>query len=298
MYYYVITRTLILFYSITRNLSRYYVYLYSAARRLKLLAKTNIFVMLLSIVCLIMIKLRLNAMDLNKRSQPKEPMCNNAESKLIISGGFKMIVKKLSLGILGTNCYILYDDEKNALIIDPGSEAEVIKKVIQDENLNPKAILLTHAHFDHIGAVDTIRKDYGIDVYIHEREAGWLNDPNLNRSALSLGDPILTDPPEKLVHTGRMQLSAFTFDVLHTPGHSPGSVSYVFNNHHFIISGDVLFQRGVGRTDLPEGSMQELQNSIRQKLYQLPDHYTVYPGHGDPTTIGDEKQLNPFVPEV
>lgn len=222
----------------------------------------------------------------------------NAEVSLIISGGYKMNVKKMSLGILGTNCYIVYDDEKNALIIDPGSEAEVINSFIQNENLNPQAILLTHAHFDHIGAVDTLRKEYKLEVYLHEEEAQWLVDPNLNRSAHSLGEPIQTSPPEQIVRIGHMQISTFTFDVLHTPGHSPGSVSYVFHDHQFIISGDVLFQRGVGRTDLPQGSLDKLRSSIRLTLYELPDHFTVYPGHGEPTTIGDEKQLNPFVPEI
>lgn len=211
-----------------------------------------------------------------------------------------MKIKKLSLGLLGTNCYILFDDQQNALIVDPGSEAEVISQLIEEENLTPQAILLTHAHYDHIGAVDQIRKQYKINVYLHEREAVWLTDPMLNRSAISMKDAIITDPPEHLLNekTPSLNISTFSCSVIHTPGHSPGSVSYIFDQHDLIISGDVLFHRGVGRTDLPEGSFEELQHSLREKLYQLPDHYIVYPGHGEPTTIGEEKQLNPFVPAI
>lgn len=209
-----------------------------------------------------------------------------------------MKIKKLSLGMLGTNCYILYDDEKNALIVDPGSEPDVIKQFIYDEQLTPHAILLTHAHFDHIGAVDAIRKAFNIAVYMHEQEANWLTDPNLNRSAISMNQPIVTDPPEHTFKsdTDTLEISTFSCSVIHTPGHSPGSVSYIFAEHACIVSGDVLFRRGVGRTDLPGGSFAVLQHSLREKLYSLPDHYTVYPGHGEPTTIGEEKQLNPFVP--
>lgn len=201
----------------------------------------------------------------------------------------------MSLGDLGTNCYILYDS-KNALIIDPGGEAEKIIDWLTKTNIEPQAILLTHAHFDHIGGVDMLRSHYNIDVYLHSEEADWLGDPNLNRSTGFMRKEVRTSPPEHLLEEGPMRLSSFEFDVIHTPGHSPGSVSFVFRDQGFVISGDVLFQRGIGRTDLPGGDLKQLVHSIRNRLYLLDDTFIAYPGHGPATKIGVEKQLNPFVP--
>lgn len=202
----------------------------------------------------------------------------------------------MSLGELGTNCYILYVNQ-NALIIDPGGEADKVISWLEAESIKPKAILLTHAHFDHIGAVHTLRTHYNIDVYLHAEEADWLGDPELNRSTGFLREEVRTDPPNHLLKAEHMHLDGFEFDVIHTPGHSPGSVSFVFADHGFVVSGDVLFQRGIGRTDLPGGDLSVLVDSVRNKLYKLEDTVTVYPGHGPKTKIGDEKRLNPFVSE-
>jgi len=207
-----------------------------------------------------------------------------------------MQIKQMSLGDLGTNCYILYVNQ-NALIIDPGGEPDKIISWLEAESIEPKAILLTHAHFDHIGAVHTLRTHYHIDVYLHAEEADWLGDPELNRSTGFLRAEVRTDPPNHLLKAEHMHLYDFEFDVIHTPGHSPGSVSFVFADHGFVVSGDVLFQRGIGRTDLPGGDLSVLVDSVRNKLYKLEDTVTVYPGHGPKTKIGDEKRLNPFVPE-
>lgn len=201
----------------------------------------------------------------------------------------------MSLGELGTNCYIVYRHNK-ALIIDPGGEEQKIINFLEKKNLNPQAILLTHAHFDHIGGVDALRAHYNIDVYLHEAEAHWLEEPQLNRSTAFMRKEVITQPPEYFLNPGTMNLSSFQFEILHTPGHSPGSVSFVFSDYEFVISGDVIFKQGIGRTDLPGGSMKELENSIRKKLYQLTDSYTIYPGHGLQTSIGEEKSNNPFVP--
>lgn len=206
-----------------------------------------------------------------------------------------MQVQSLSLGPLGTNCYII-SKEKQCVIIDPSGEPDKIIHNISESNLTPKAILLTHAHFDHIGALDTIRKKYNIEVYLHEKESEWLKNPALNRSSIFFGNEgaISTEDPEQLLSEGKIQIGAFTIDVLHTPGHSPGSVTFIFEDEPFIVSGDVLFQQGIGRTDLPEGSLEQLAQSIVTKLYSLPDDFTVYPGHGMNTTIGIEKASNPF----
>lgn len=206
-----------------------------------------------------------------------------------------MKIKRLSLGELGTNCYIVYE-EGEALIFDPGAEAKKVTQFLDTNDLQPKAILLTHAHFDHIGAVDELRRHYDLEVYLHEEEEDWLEEPALNRSTAFMRDQVVTAPPEHLLKPGRLEISRFSFEIVHTPGHSPGSVTFIFADHEFVISGDVLFQRGVGRTDLPQGSMAVLVQSIRTKLYVLPDSFTVYSGHGIPTSIGDEKLNNPFVP--
>lgn len=206
-----------------------------------------------------------------------------------------MNIKTLSLGPLGTNCYIISKNEK-CLIVDPGGDALVVKDYLKEHNLEPEAILLTHAHFDHIGAVDDLRKTYQLDVYLHENEKDWLEKPELNRSSFYFDEAsaIVTDPPEHLIEQGKMTLGPFTFEVVHTPGHSPGSVSFIFKEEKFVVSGDVLFQQGIGRTDLPGGNIEQLAASIVDVLYQLPDDFEVFPGHGPSTVIGDEKEMNPF----
>jgi len=205
-----------------------------------------------------------------------------------------MNIQGMSLGPLGANCYVV-NIGNEALIVDPGGDAEVIIRFIDEHDLKPLAILLTHAHFDHIGAVSEIRKRYHIDVYVHEKEADWLGESSLNRSLLFTGENIITEPAEHLLKAGNMQIGPFEIDVLHTPGHSPGSVSFVFHEAEKVVSGDALFFQGIGRTDLPGGDADELETSIRSQLYTLQDTYTVYPGHGPKTTIGSEKQNNPFV---
>jgi len=205
-----------------------------------------------------------------------------------------MKIKSMSLGPLGTNCYLVYDS-KDAVIFDPGGEAEKIIAFLDEQQVQPVAICLTHAHFDHIGAVDELRKHYVIDVYLHELEQSWLNEPSLNRSLAFTRKEVKTNPPECLLKPGDMKLANFQFEVIHTPGHSPGSVSFIFHEEQFMISGDVLFQQGVGRTDLPGGSTAVLMESIKNQLFTFPNNWNVYPGHGEKTTIGLEKSNNPYI---
>ncbi|WP_269412198.1 MBL fold metallo-hydrolase [Lentibacillus daqui] len=205
-----------------------------------------------------------------------------------------MKLKKMSLGPLGTNCYLIFDKERG-LIIDPGGDADQVIAFLKKEGIKPVAILLTHAHFDHIGAVDELRNHYGIDVYLHDMEADWLENPQLNGSSSFIGQEIKTKGAEQSLKPGELMISGFRFQVLHTPGHSPGSVSFVFYDEKIVFGGDALFQQGIGRTDLPGGNYQQLINSIQERLYSLDDTFTVYPGHGPKTTIGEEKRLNPFV---
>lgn len=204
-------------------------------------------------------------------------------------------IEVISLGTLQTNCYLLKgEDEHKAVIIDPGmNPAPLIRRI---EGLEIEAILLTHAHFDHIGGVDEIRKLKKCPVYVHPLESAWLTSPKLNGSLLwpNVSSPISTDPAEFDLDEGMtLRLLGLEFSVYHTPGHSPGSVSFLYEDH--VFSGDVLFHMGVGRTDLPGGREVDLYNSIRGKLFKFPDEAKVHPGHGPKTTIGYEKKNNPYV---
>lgn len=200
------------------------------------------------------------------------------------------------LGLIQTNCYVLSNENGDALIIDPGDEGVRLRKEIDKKGLKPVAILLTHAHFDHIGAVDYIRDHYSIPVYMHKEEADWLSNPNLNGSGKYADLPNVSNrAADHFIEEGTVSIGPFTFDVKHTPGHSPGSLSFVFDNDRLAIVGDTLFKESIGRTDLIGGDTQTLLNSIHSKLLSLDDDYAIYPGHGPFTFIEDEKDHNPFL---
>lgn len=203
----------------------------------------------------------------------------------------------IPLGALQTNCYILANEDRSCLIFDPGDEGKKLIEWITKKKFKPKAILLTHAHFDHIGAVDSVREFYQIPVYIHKKESEWLADPSLNGSKFFMtGQMIKIKSADVLItKEERMKVDDFEFLIYETPGHSPGSVSFYFENEGLVVSGDVLFKGGIGRTDLSGGNETVLLNSIHKKLLTLPENTIVLPGHGPQTLIEDEMAGNPFL---
>lgn len=206
-----------------------------------------------------------------------------------------LTIKQIPTGAIQENCYLIYNDV-SLLIVDPGDEAEKIKSEISKVSAKPVAIIITHAHYDHIGAVDIIRDYYDIPVYISPIEQSWLQDPELNLSGLSRHDDmddIIIRPAEfEFKNYDTYTIGDMTFKVVPTPGHSPGSVSFIFDD--FVVCGDALFKGSVGRTDLPFGDSNTLLSGIKKELFTLPDELEAYPGHGPVTTIGREKRENPF----
>ncbi|MBO5928691.1 MAG: MBL fold metallo-hydrolase [Clostridia bacterium] len=188
---------------------------------------------------------------------------------------------RLPVGSYQANCCLVFDEQKNAVVIDPGDEAPRILRVIQEHSLHVKVILLTHAHFDHILAVTAIQEATDTPLWVHEAE-----EPALADTRLSMVSFPYTLTADRLLHDGEsVTVDELSFTVLHTPGHTAGSVCYRCENTLF--SGDTLFAGGMGRTDFPGGSSRLLWNSL-EKLSHLPPHLTVVAGHGEETTIGRE----------
>ncbi len=207
-----------------------------------------------------------------------------------------MDIETFVLGPVMTNAYLIYDEEKKkGIAVDPGMGPEPLLNRIRELNLNIEAILLTHAHFDHIGGLEELRQLTGAPVYIHQEESDWLTDPQKNGSGMWPGLPPIACRPAENGLTGGETLSLLgkTFKVLHTPGHSPGSVTYVCGK--VVFSGDVLFKDSIGRTDLPGGDHATLMDSIHRHLMEMPEETRVLPGHGPETTIGREQDYNPFL---
>ncbi len=198
------------------------------------------------------------------------------------------------VGALETNCYLVYCPQTlECAVVDPGAEPQKIIHLITHHKLKPVITLNTHGHIDHIGANQDIKERYNVPLAIHRGDKEML--ANVHHSELSFFLEARESPsPDILLEEGEMiKIGQSELEVIHTPGHSPGSVSFLGDG--FILSGDTLFCGGVGRTDLPGGSWQELEQSIRNKILALPEETIVLPGHGPSTTVGQEKMSNPFV---
>ncbi len=206
-----------------------------------------------------------------------------------------MKIEKFVLSSMGTNCYLLKNEEtKELVIVDPATCPEYLIQHVKREGYEPRAILITHGHFDHVMGIDQWVKEYDIPVYLYEEEAEILADPALNLSTV-FGTSYSYQNVTTLKDKETLSVAGFCFEVIHTPGHTKGGCCYYEAEEGILISGDTLFYNSVGRSDFPTGSMSMLVNAIKERLFCLPDDVMVYPGHGSYTCIADEKQGNPFV---
>jgi hydroxyacylglutathione hydrolase len=211
-----------------------------------------------------------------------------------------MDIRMLTVGQVAENTYIFRrDDSKTALIVDPGEEAERILRTVEQLGIERiEAILLTHTHFDHVGAVAPVARATGAPVYCPELEVPVLQDIMAFVPWAGLGPYESWDPEETVAGGERLTLAGFEIDVVFTPGHSPGHVTYSVPDERVLFSGDVLFKGSVGRTDLPGGDWPTLLESIRGLVDAFPEETGVYPGHMGVTTLGSERASNPFLAEL
>ncbi len=206
-----------------------------------------------------------------------------------------ILIKIIPVGMLETNCYIVGDPASGeGIIIDPGDEFSKIAAAIDSTKLKIKYLINTHGHHDHIGADWQVKEKYGCRILIHEEDAGMLGNPLLNLSFKKDRSEVKDLQADQLLQEGDVvSAGAIKLEVIHTPGHTPGCICLLGNG--YLFTGDTLFAGAVGRTDLPGGSFEKLNNSIQTKLKPLPDTLKIYPGHGASSTIGREKRENPFM---
>jgi len=199
------------------------------------------------------------------------------------------------LGDYQTNCHIVTEKD-DCWVVDCGYSPEPMIAYLQDQSLQPSAILLTHCHADHIAGLDQLRSAIGeTPVLCHETEASWNMNPMLNLSGLA-GIPVTAKDPDGCLAVGKpLHLGQSTWEIVHTPGHSPGSVCFIHWESLQAIVGDTLFAGSIGRHDFPTSDVDDLRHSIKHVLMAMPDEMTIYPGHGPSTTIGHERLTNPFV---
>ena len=207
-----------------------------------------------------------------------------------------LFLRRLVVGELQANCYILADEAaREAMVIDPGEEGEKILKVIEKDSLRITSIVLTHAHPDHMGAARVVASESEASVLIHSEDVFLLRNSSMGILCTKGGEKINPSGLKMLEDKDKVWVGRFSFLILHTPGHTPGSISIYGEGR--VLTGDTLFAGGVGRCDLPGGDWQRLKDSIHDKLLKLPAETRVHPGHGPDTTLEEELRSNAFIHE-
>lgn len=203
------------------------------------------------------------------------------------------MIEKITVGLMPTNCYVIYDENtKDALIVDPGYESNKITKFIEEKELNPKYIYLTHCHFDHIMGADWLKNQLDLPIACLDKEENNIKDEDVTMGKSIVLKPVTVIPDKIFFENDEIQIGDLNFKVIHTPGHTSGS-SCLYGEGS-LISGDTLFKGTYGRCDLPTGNLHDIVNSVNSKLFELPSDTIVYPGHGEITTIGEEKNNSEF----
>jgi hydroxyacylglutathione hydrolase len=206
-----------------------------------------------------------------------------------------MIQKGLTVGLLEVNCYILGDEEtKEAVVIDPGGDEDEILEILNYNKFKLKLIIDTHGHFDHVDANEPLKAATGAKIAIHEADAQMLDKPSAEAMFFT-GNRLRTSHADILLKENDiLTFGQYRLKVLHTPGHTPGGISLVLEDHPYVYVGDLLFAGSIGRTDFPGGNYDALISAVKTKIFPLGDNYSVYPGHGPVTTVAQERKYNPF----
>lgn len=205
-----------------------------------------------------------------------------------------MNIDVIVTGVLGVNCCLI-SDGKGLVIVDPGGNQHEIEAYVNDRKLKPLAIVNTHGHFDHIGAVSGLMKKYNIPFYLHDDDAFLLSQGSQVMKLYGLGEMENPKMTSAISHGQRLVFGSIEMEVIHTPGHTPGGCCFYLKNEKMLITGDTLFLESVGRSDFLYSDGDSLLNHISQRLFTLPDETEVCPGHGEFTSIGHEKKFNPYV---
>lgn len=207
-----------------------------------------------------------------------------------------MILESFPVGPLRCNCSILGDEvTREAIVVDPGDNIAEILSRLQKHSLTLRQIVITHAHIDHVGGAALLKKATGAPVLLNQNDLGLLGAMEMQAGWLGIATPEVAAPDASADDGLALGLAALPAEVIHTPGHTPGSICLLFPQQRLLLAGDTLFAGSIGRTDLPGGDGRQILRSLRDRLMVLPDTTRVLPGHGPETTIGEEKQSNPFL---
>jgi hydroxyacylglutathione hydrolase len=207
-----------------------------------------------------------------------------------------MILESFPVGPLRCNCTILGDEVTHeAVVVDPGDNIPEILSRLQRHCLTLRQIVITHAHIDHVGGAALLKKATGAPIFLNQQDLGLLDAMEIQAGWLGVPTPEVASPDASADDGLTVGLATLPAEVIHTPGHTPGSICLLFRQPHLLLAGDTLFAGSIGRTDLPGGDGRQILRSLRDRLMVLPDTTRVLPGHGPETTIGEEKQSNPFL---